>query len=107
MLTIFTDTDTDIQPKEAEFYGYKLISMPYIIDEVEIKPYVDFEEFDYETFYNTLRKGTLPTTCAISPETYREYFEPEFEKGNDILYVHFSKFLNFLLTILLNLNIST
>ena len=28
MLTIFTDTDTDIQPKEAEYYGYKLISMP-------------------------------------------------------------------------------
>lgn len=90
MLTIFTDTDTDIQPKEAEYYGYKLISMPYIIDNKEVKPYVDFEEFDYKTFYNTLRKGVLPTTCAISTEAYREYFEPEFEKGNDILYVHFS-----------------
>lgn len=91
MLTIFTDTDTDIQPKEAEYYGYKLISMPYIIDNKEVKPYVDFDEFDYHSFYNTLRKGVLPTTCAISTEAYREYFEPEFEKGNDILYVHFSK----------------
>ena len=42
MLTIFTDTDTDIQPKEAKYYGYKLISMPYIIDNKEVKPYVDF-----------------------------------------------------------------
>lgn len=90
MLTIFTDTDTDIQPKEAEYYGYKLISMPYIIDGEEIKPYVDFEEYDYHSFYNILRKGVLPTTCAISTEAYRAYFEPEFEKGNDILYVHFS-----------------
>ena len=91
MLVIFTDTDTDINKVEAEYYGYKLISMPYILNEKEIKPYEDFEEFDYKSFYNTLRKGSIPKTCAISPEKYREYFEPEFEKGNDILYVHFSK----------------
>ena len=29
MLTIFTDTDTDITLQEAKKYGYKLISMPY------------------------------------------------------------------------------
>lgn len=91
MYTLFTDTDTDINKVEAKYYGYKLISMPYILNEKEIKPYEDFEEFDYKVFYDTLRKGALPKTCAISPETYREYFEPEFEKGNDILYVHFSK----------------
>ena len=91
MYTLFTDTDTDINKVEAKYYGYKLISMPYILNEKEIKPYEDFEEFDYKAFYDTLRKGALPKTCAISPETYREYFEPEFEKGNDILYVHFSK----------------
>ena len=32
MLTIFTDTDTDLTPEEAKHYGYKLISMPYIIN---------------------------------------------------------------------------
>ena len=32
MLVLFTDTDTDITPIEAAKYGYKLISMPYIID---------------------------------------------------------------------------
>ena len=42
MLTIFTDTDTDITLKEAREYGIKLISMPYIIDGKEIKPYEDF-----------------------------------------------------------------
>lgn len=90
MLTIFTDTDTDLTPEEAKHYGYKLISMPYIINGVETKPYEDFEVFEYHKFYDELRKGVLPQTCALSPMAYYNYFEPEFAKGNDILYVHFS-----------------
>ncbi len=91
MIKLFTDTDTDITKQEADYYGYKLISMPYLIDEKEIFPYEDFEEFDYKSFYDLLRNGVLPKTCAISPAKYIEYFEPEFKAGNDILYVHFSK----------------
>ena len=91
MYTLFTDTDTDITLEVAKKYGYKLISMPYIIDGKEVKPYEDFTIFDYPAFYNTLRKGLLPTTSAINPEKYKEYFEPYLAKGQDILYVHFSK----------------
>ena len=90
MYTLFTDTDTDITPEIASRYGYKLISMPYTIEGKEIRPYVDFEKFDYQEFYNKLRKGIIPTTSALSPVEYVKYFEPEFQKGNDILYVHFS-----------------
>ena len=91
MLVFFTDTDCDITPEIAKEYGFQLISMPYIINEVETKPYEDFDEFDAKSFYNSLRNGVLPKTCAISPEKYIEYFEPHFAQGNDILYVHFSK----------------
>lgn len=91
MLVIFTDTDTDFTPKEAEDYGFKLISMPYIIDGKEIYPYDDFQEYDYKSYYDTLRNGVLPKTGAISPLKYKEYFEKEFIEGNDILYIHFSK----------------
>ena len=90
MLVLFTDTDTDLTLDEARKYGYNMISMPYIVDNKEIKPYVDFEKFDYKSFYNMLRLGVVPRTCGISPEDYINYFEPEFKKGNDILYVHFS-----------------
>lgn len=90
MYTLFTDTDTDITPEIAKKYGYHLISMPYSINGKEIYPYKDFEVFEYHEFYDMLRKGTIPTTCAISPVDYINYFEPEFQKGNDILYVHFS-----------------
>lgn len=91
MLKLFTDTDTDLTLVDAEKYGYTMISMPYIVDGKEVKPYEDFNEFDYKSFYNMLRDGILPTTCALNPEEYKKYFEPEFAKGNDILYVHFSK----------------
>ena len=91
MLVLFTDTDCDMTPESCKKYGYNLISMPYIMNDKEIYPYVDFDEFDYHTFYNTLRSGVVPKTCAINPEKYVEYFEPHFAAGNDILYVHFSR----------------
>ena len=91
MLTLFTDTDTDITPKVAKEYGYKLISMPYSYDGKTIYPYEDFEEFDAHAFYDMLRAGVLPTTSALGEDKYIAYFEPEFAAGNDIFYVHFSR----------------
>ena len=64
--------------------------MPYTIEGQQVFPYVDFKDFDYKEFYNRLRKGVIPTTSALSPTEYVNYFEPEFKAGNDILYVHFS-----------------
>ncbi len=90
MYVIFTDTDTDITLKKAQEYGYNLISMPYTANEKDVFPYVDFEEFDYESFYDMLKTGVMPTTSAISVEKYIGYFEPFFKEGKDILYVHFS-----------------
>lgn len=90
MYVIFTDTDTDITLKKAQEYGYNLISMPYTANEKDVFPYVDFEEFDYESFYDMLKTGVMPTTSAISVEKYISYFEPFFAEGKDILYVHFS-----------------
>ena len=77
MYQLFTDTDTDITPEVAEEYGYKLISMPYVVDGKEIYPYVDFAKFDYKAYYDSLRGGVLPPTCALSPQQYKEYFELE------------------------------
>lgn len=91
MLTLFADTDCDMTPQIAAKYGYRLISMPYSIDGETIYPYETWEEFDSSSFYGKLRAGTLPTTSAVSEAKYIEYFEPEFSKGNDILYVHFSE----------------
>ena len=55
MLVLFTDTDTDLTPKEAKQFGYHMISMPYSIDGVTTYPYEDFDEFDAHAFYDKLR----------------------------------------------------
>ena len=90
MLILFTDTDTDLTLKKAKEFGYHLISMPYSIDGETTYPYEDFEEFDAHAFYDRLRNGALPKTSGISAESYKKYFEPHFQNGDDILYVHFS-----------------
>ena len=90
MYTLFVDTDSDMTPELCEKYGARLIIMPYTINGKEVRPYVDFDKFNGKEFYDTLRSGVLPVTAALPPQNYIEYFEPEFKKGNDILYVHFS-----------------
>lgn len=90
MIKLFTDSDTDITLQECEKYGYTLISMPYIIDNKITYPYKDFKVFEPKPFYDMLRKGTIPTTCTLNPEEYKDYFKPVFENGDDILYVSFS-----------------
>lgn len=90
MLTLFADTDMDFTPETAAKYGYRLISMPYSIDGKTYYPYENPKEVDIKAFYGLLRNGTLPTTSGVSAEKYKQYFRPEFENGNDILYVHFS-----------------
>lgn len=91
MLRIFTDTDCDITPEIAKKYGFELISMPYSVDGKEVKPYVDFEKFEPKPFYDMLRSGVLPKTSAVNVETYKQYFEPFFKQGDEILYLHFSE----------------
>ena len=91
MLIRYTDTDTDITPKVAAEYGYKVISMPFSYDGKTIYPYADGKDMDLHEFYDLLRGGVLPTTSAIGEEVYEKAFEEEFKAGNDIIYIHFSR----------------
>ena len=90
MVKVFIDSDSDFTLEQAKQYNATLISMPYEIKGKEVKPYIDFETFDAHKYYDTLRKGIIPTTSALNPEDYKKYFEPEFKAGNDIFYIHFS-----------------
>ncbi len=90
MVKLFLDTDCDFTLEHVKKWGVTLISMPYALKGKEIKPYKDYKELDFHEYYNTLRKGVIPTTSALNPEDYIAYFEPEFKAGNDIFYIHFS-----------------
>lgn len=91
MVKLFIDSDCDLTLEQAKFYGATMICMPYEMNGKEVTPYKDFEKFDDHAYYDILRTGVVPTTSALSPETYKEYFEPVFAAGDDILYAHFSE----------------
>lgn len=91
MLTLFVDSDSDFDLESAKVINAKIISMPYRIGETEYWPYESWDKFDADPYYNSLRSGVIPKTSGLSPAKYISYFEPEFEKGNDILYIHFTK----------------
>lgn len=90
MLRLFTDTDCDVTPEIADYYGAGLISMPFTADETTVYPFEETREFDYHAFYDRLRNGLMPTTSALGEEKYTEIFEPYFAAGDEIIYVHFS-----------------
>ena len=88
-MILFTDTDVDFRPEDAKEYGFELIHMPYTIKNKTYFAYKD--EFNAKEYYDLLRSGIIPTTSALNSEEYREIFEPYLAKGEDILYVHFSR----------------
>jgi DegV family protein with EDD domain len=93
MAVMFCDTNCELWFDKAAALGLKVIRMPYTIGDEEF--YYDLgEKTDFKKFYDEMRSGKNPKTSALNAENYREYFEPYFKAGEDILYVSFSKELS-------------
>jgi DegV family protein with EDD domain len=87
--TIFTDSGANITDKVRDHYGIKVISLTLVMEGEEFQ-FTSSEEFDYEGYYEKLKDGLKVSTSQINPSQFIEAFEPELEKGNDILYVGLS-----------------
>lgn len=89
----FTDTDCEMHYTDAESLGMHVIGMPYTIKGQE--SVYDFgKNTDIKQFFEDMRSGEVATTAALNSQDYLNYFEPIFESGKDILYVHFSSKLS-------------
>ncbi len=90
MAVFFTDSDCELPLRVVKELGIKnLITMPYTICGEE--HFYDFgEDYDPKKFYDLIRQGNIPITSGLNAEMYKEYFEPFFKAGEDILYVSFS-----------------
>ena len=89
----FTDTDCEMHYTDAESLGMQVIGMPYTIKGQE--SVYDFgKNTDIKQFFEDMRSGEVATTAALNSQDYLNYFEPIFESGKDILYVHFSSKLS-------------
>lgn len=90
MTAFFCDTDCELNYKVAEELGIKnIIRMPYTICGEEKLADLG-EDYDPKDFFGKVRAGNIPITSALNPEDYKRYFEPFYQRGEDIFYVSFS-----------------
>lgn len=94
MSVLFIDTNCELNYKTAAELGIKnVIRMPYTICDKEY--FYDLgETYTAKDFFDLVRKGNIPITSGLNNENYKEYFEPYFAAGEDILYVSFSSKLS-------------
>lgn len=91
---IFTDATADLSPEMLS--GLPPVEM--IPMEVEIGgrvyTYGPSGTITPAEFYRLQREGHFSSTSQITPQTYRQYFEPVLQDGRDILYLCFSSGLS-------------
>ena len=90
---LMTDSDSDLPYALKVQYDIPVVYMPYTLDG---KEYFDDlgQTLDHKSFFDAMRQGAHPTTSALNETVYEEYFEPYFEKGQDILFLAFSSQLS-------------
>lgn len=89
MSILICDSDCELWYERADELGLKVIKMPYVIDGEE-RPYDLGRGEDPKEFFDKMRKGAKASTAALNGEDYREFFEPLFQAGEDMLYIAFS-----------------
>ena len=89
MSKFFTDTDCELWYTDVDKYDMNIIEMPYTLDSEE-QFYDMGRKTDFKKLFDRMREGAIPSTSALNPQSYVDYFEPHFKNGDDVLYVHFS-----------------
>lgn len=92
MSVLFIDADSELpyeKVRELNFDPKFIIKMPYTICDEEI--FSDLgPSYNAKEFFGKVREGNMPITSGLNAELYKEYFEPYFKAGEDILYISFS-----------------
>ncbi len=90
---IIVDTPGDFNPNIAKALGVTIIGFPYTVDGEE---HIDdmFQSVTASEFYNKMRKGTIPTTSAVTPGHYYEIFKSAAKKGTPTIYLGFPRALS-------------
>lgn len=88
MIKFFADSTMDISPETVEKYDITLVPITVILGDT---PYKDGYELNPEKIYDYVKEtGNLPKTSACNAETYKEFWQPSLEKGDEIIHFSFS-----------------
>ena len=89
---IFTDSACDMELSTLKKWNVKCIDLTLKFENEE-KIWSN-NEIEPKTFYQKMRDGGIAKTSAINSEKFKQGFEEEIKKGNDILYLAFSSGLS-------------
>jgi len=92
---VSTDSSSDFLISELKAIGVCCITMKYIIDGKEIDGLYDSYD-DFHAFYDTIKKGALPTTTQTNEYEFTEYFEKILKENpqGDIIHLTISSGLS-------------
>ena len=88
---LITDNTCDLPDSFYKEHNIPLIMLPYSIGDTV---YSLENTIPLKDFYNLMREGTMPTTMACNPETYKDTFKKYLDEGKDILYLSFTSGLS-------------
>lgn len=89
---IFTDSACDMELSTLKKWNVKCIDLTLKFENEE-KIWSN-NEIEPKTFYQKMRDGGIAKTSAVNSENFKQGFEEEIKKGNDILYLAFSSGLS-------------
>ena len=88
---ITTDNNSDLPDEYFAEHGVGCTYLSYAMDG---KNYTHDNFLPVHDFYEAMRKGSLPTTAQVNPESVRCLMEPYLKEGKDILHIAFSSGLS-------------
>lgn len=89
---ISTDSTVDLPKAFIEENQIAIHPLNYIVDEVEYG--VELEEIKPEDFYQNMKEGKMPTTCASNPDYISKMMTDQAKRGFDVLHISFSSALS-------------
>lgn len=91
---IYTDSTSDLTREMRQEYGVEYVKMNYVIDGVEYKASLDWEDHSIKEYYDLMRSGVRVFTTQIHRDTYYEAFQSAVAAGKDVVYISCSSALS-------------
>lgn len=88
---ILTDTSADLPEAYLKEHGIGAVPLHYLLDGVQ---YGEERKLDEKAFYDMMRKGKMPTTNAVNPQSAAALIEETVKMGKDVLFIAFSSGLS-------------
>lgn len=91
---ILTDSTSDLTREMREQYNVDYVAMNYVIDGVEYKASLDWENHGVKEYYDLMRNGTRVFTTQVPKNVYYDAFKSALDAGKDVIYIACSSALS-------------